>query len=172
MDTGSPAAMKFLCDRMLTRLGKWLRTAGYDTEIADPHRHDTHLIETAEAEGRVFLTCDRRMIKEREPDAVSETVVLLSANDPDTAARELTARLKIDWLYRPLSRCTEDNTLLHMAGDAEMAKVPKESRPLEGPVMTCPTCHRVYWRGTHTRRMLRQLEKWQAMGEGDTQTGG
>lgn len=25
--------MKFLCDHMLSRLGKWLRAAGYDTEI-------------------------------------------------------------------------------------------------------------------------------------------
>jgi hypothetical protein len=51
-----------------------------------------------------------------------------------------------------------DNAELVPAGRDERARVP-EGVP-DGPVMRCPACARVYWPGSHLRRMYRQLAVW------------
>lgn len=147
---------------MLAKLGKWLRAAGYDTEIAAGAHDDSALLARARRADRYFLTCDQRLVKEREPGVTDDVLILLPSSDPEVAAPALTRRLGIDWLYRPFSRCMEDNTPLRPATAEETARVPAGARAFDDPLMTCPTCGRVYWPGSHHRRMKRQLESWQA----------
>ena len=102
----------FLCDSMLARLGRWLRAAGYDTLIAEmPHR-DSALLRQAGESGRVLITCDKRMIKEREPGRLGAQVILLNASAPEAAVPELAGQIEIDWLKDPFSRCMVDNARL------------------------------------------------------------
>jgi uncharacterized protein with PIN domain len=151
--------MKFLCDQMLARLGKWLRAAGHDTAIAGREQYDGGLLDWAQAEERILLTCSRRLEKGREEDGT--TVVVLNSSDPELAAPELTRRLGVDWQYRPFTRCLEDNAPLRPADAPELAKVPTAARDLPGPVMACPACGRVYWPGSHFERMQERLAAWQ-----------
>jgi uncharacterized protein with PIN domain len=44
--------VRLYCDEMLTRLGRWLRAAGYDTAIAESGLADTGIIAQCAAEGR------------------------------------------------------------------------------------------------------------------------
>jgi len=37
-------------------------------------------------------------------------------------------------------------------------RIPPLAREVPGPVFQCPACERVYWRGSHARRMERILE--------------
>lgn len=152
-------ALKFLCDQMLIRLGKWLRAAGYDTHIAEGPHNDTLLLEAARRESRIFLTCDHRMIRERRLE--DERVMALASSNPDLAAPELSRRLGVDWHYRPFTRCMADNALLQAAPAAARERIPPEARTLPGPVMICPACDRLYWPGSHVRRMRRKLDAWQ-----------
>ena len=62
MDGRAPA---LLCDRMLIRLGRWLRAAGYDTEIAADAIADRLLLDHAIREGRLLLTRDRKLAEHR-----------------------------------------------------------------------------------------------------------
>jgi uncharacterized protein with PIN domain len=39
------------------------------------------------------------------------------------------------------------------------ALVPENSRSVVGPVRRCPSCLRVYWHGSHTRRMRAAIER-------------
>ena len=71
----------------------------------------------------------------------------------------------MDWLHAPFTRCLVDNTLLKPAGEADLLRIPDESRALPGPFRVCPRCGRVYWPGSHVRRMRRQLERWRALAE-------
>lgn len=148
-----PCGLRFLCDRMLAGLGKWLRAAGYDTVVADHGAGDTHLLERARREGRILLTCDRRIEKERPP--LRQPVVVLASNRIDAAGAELTRRLGLDWQRHVFTRCLCDNALLRPATSAEMQRVPEgcDGRA----VMVCPLCHRPYWRGSHTARMQARL---------------
>ena len=55
--------LRLLCDEMLAGLGRWLRLAGYDTEIAGRGRRDRDILEQAHAKQRVLLTRDRRVVE-------------------------------------------------------------------------------------------------------------
>lgn len=153
--------MRFLCDRMLVRLGKWLRAAGYDTVIAGPAEADDEILLRARGQARLLLTCDRRL--KTEHARFDARVILLTSGAIDSAAMELTHRLGIDWHLAPFSRCLEDNAPLQPAGAREAARMPPSARELSGPVMACPGCRRIYWAGSHVERMRRRLASWQGL---------
>ena len=46
--------VRLYCDEMLSRLGRWLRAAGYDTAIAESGLADTGIIAQCAAEGRAL----------------------------------------------------------------------------------------------------------------------
>jgi hypothetical protein len=151
--------MRFLCDMMLLRLGRWLRAAGYDTEFARHDHDDRTIVWRAAAEDRLLLSCDRKLA---EAKSAARRLVLLAGNDLDGAALRLAREHGVDWLHQPFSRCLEDNAELGPAGPEQAAAVPRRARALAGPVTVCPACGRVYWPGSHYRRMLRRLEAWRA----------
>lgn len=148
---------RFLCDEMLVRLGRWVRSAGYDTLIAPPGTADRQLLATALAEDRLVITCDRALAERR---GARERVVVLAATHVAAQARELARRCGLDWLHRPFSRCLVDNAAL-AAADRHLPTAPAAVRANGGPFLACPDCGRLYWRGSHHRRMLRQLREWQ-----------
>jgi uncharacterized protein len=151
--------MRLLCDEMLKGVGRWLRAAGYDAAIVDAGAHDDDLLARAAAEHRVLLTCDRGLAKRAGPDA---TVVVLGTEHFDDAARELRERLGIDWLHAPFTRCLRDNVPLMPADEEAIAELPTTAREGDGPIMRCPECGRLYWPGSHVRRMLAKLTRTQA----------
>jgi uncharacterized protein with PIN domain len=152
----SGATVRLLCDEMLTGIGRWLRAAGYDTAIAASGASDDDLLAQAHAEGRVLLTCDRGLAAQCTPGAV----VLLSREGLDHAAAELRLRLHIDWLHAPFSRCLVDNAVLEDALPAMVDRLPERTRRGAGPITVCPACGRVYWPGSHVRRMRARLDRW------------
>jgi uncharacterized protein with PIN domain len=152
----------FLCDEMLRGIGRWLRVAGYDTAIAGDGMTDGDLLELAGAEGRVVLTCDRKLARLA---STGLPVVTLTSEGLDGAARELSQRLRIDWLHAPFSRCLVDNARLEPAGAADLARIPEQARLGPGPIVVCPACRRVYWPGSHVRRMRARLERLQRAGD-------
>jgi uncharacterized protein with PIN domain len=148
--------VRLLCDEMLQGIGRWLRAAGYDTAIAREGLADADLLAQARAENRVLLTCDRALAAQS-----GAAIVLLATESLDEAATALRKRLGIDWLHAPFSRCLLDNALLCEAGPAAVARLPETARTGPGPVTVCPDCGRIYWPGSHVRRMRARLGRWQ-----------
>lgn len=153
--------MRLLCDEMLNGLGRWLRAAGYDTAIGGRGLPDRLLLDQAELEERIVLTCDRSLA---DGARAGQRVIVLATERLEPAAAEVRRRLGIDWLHRPFTRCLIDNSPLRAASDAEVRALPPETRNGTGPFTTCPTCARVFWPGSHARRMRARLERWQAAG--------
>jgi uncharacterized protein with PIN domain len=152
--------VRLLCDEMLKGIGRWLRAAGYDTEIAQDGVADEDLLAQARVEDRVLLTCDRGLAAR----SVLGAVVLLDSESLDETAAVLRERLAIDWLYAPFSRCLLDNARLREAEPAALTGLPERSRTGAGPITICPDCGRIYWPGSHVRRMRARLGRWrQAM---------
>ncbi len=149
----------FLCDEMLQGLGRWLRAAGHDTAVAERGQADGDLLQWAGAEARLLLTCDRELAARAVPRVA---VLALPAEGLDAGARQLSADLGLDWLYAPFTRCLLDNTVLRPASARERLSLPPKARGLDGPVTACPGCARLYWPGSHVRRMRARLEAWQA----------
>jgi uncharacterized protein with PIN domain len=143
--------MRFLCDEMLLRLARLLRAAGYDTRLAQGER-DEALLELARQENRVLVTRDKRLAAAAHPRAV-----LVEGRGAHAEAECLAAILPIDWRLAPFSRCLVDNEPLREADAADLARMPEESRVMPGPFRACPACGRVYWPGSHVKRLGERL---------------
>ena len=150
--------LRLLCDEMLKGVGRWLRAAGYDAAIVADGASDQALAAQARAENRILLTCDRRLAA-LEGGAPT---LILGSERLDLAAREL-KDFGIDWLKAPFTRCLIDNAPLARARAADRAAVPASAGRDDGPVLACPQCARVYWPGSHVRRMRARLERWQTL---------
>jgi uncharacterized protein len=143
---------------MLAALARWLRAAGHDAALAPPSAPDRSLIEQARAEGRVLVSRDRRLVGE----AGDVPAVLLSEGALDDQAAALGHALGLDWRLAPFTRCMMDNTPLRPATAEEVAAMPLTSRKRPGPFRACPRCGRLFWPGSHVRRMAERLQRWAA----------
>lgn len=155
-----PGAMHLFCDAMLASLARWLRAAGYDTGLAPASAADRAILEACRADARILVTRDRHLAAHA---GAGVCVVLLTANRLDAQALQLGEALGIDWTLAPFTRCLLDNTPLHPASPEQRARVPPRARDLPGPFRACPACGRIYWPGSHVRRMQERLAQWREL---------
>lgn len=141
---------------MLAGLARWLRAAGHNTALPPAGADDEAVLAIAQREHRTLLTRDGRLA------AQVGGAVRLTSDGMDAQAAELATRLDLNWTAAPFTRCLLDNHVLHPAGAQDIARVPPSARDLAGPFMTCPHCCRIYWPGSHVRRMLARLEGWRS----------
>ena len=149
------APPRFLADAMLGRLARWLRVIGYDTAY-DPTAADRRLVSLAAAEGRVLLTRDRHLLRELRPARAIE----IRGDVPLEQLRQVVTRLDLPAPGELFTRCLLCNEVLSPVPEGERERlVPEGARGLPGPVRRCPRCGRVYWAGSHARRMRAALER-------------
>jgi len=99
--------IKFLADRMLGKLVKWLRILGYDTTYPS-FDNDLSLILTARKEGRILLTRDTNLIKRRN---ICEFLFIESDKwDEQLIGIIKGVKLKIGFNSKIFSRCSICNT--------------------------------------------------------------
>ncbi len=151
-------APRFLCDEMLGSLCRYLRAAGYDTLLANGGASDAELLHQCRADGRQFLTQDTLV---REHKAAAGIVLILPHAPLDELAARVAEHYGIDWLTHSFTRCLVDNTLLVPADMAATARAPQDARRENEPLRQCPACGRVYWQGSHYKRMRARLAAWQ-----------
>lgn len=147
-----------MCDQMLARVGRWLRAAGYDTIIINESVDDIDILKQAIEEKRLLLTRDKS-IKSLDLSK-AEYVIHLKANNTQECVLELSEQLNINWLFKPFSRCLECNGDLIENQKPDLSQIPKSVYEQEKTFWTCSECGKVYWDGSHTKRMRKQLEQW------------
>lgn len=147
---------RFAADAMLARLARWLRVLGFDT-FHDASVHDPELVRLADAEGRTLLTRDRRLLRELRPRHALE----ITHDAPAEQLRLVVTTLALPAPAELFTRCMVCNCVLSPALPQEEADtvVPEGVRGIPGPVRRCPNCLRVYWHGSHTRRMRAAIER-------------
>jgi uncharacterized protein with PIN domain len=144
----SPVAMKLYCDEMLIRLGHWLRAAGHDTKIAGPGYSDRQILQQS------LSTRDRKLLEFR---GARDTVLLLHCNLFEDCVVEVTSRLRINWLYRPFSRCLRCNTPLSSATVQQVTDLNAHLKKTVNNIYYCARCDQLYWEGSHVTRMRARL---------------
>ena len=149
---------RFLCDEMLGSLCRYLRAAGYDTAFADSGASDADLLQQCHREKRFFLTQDTLI---REHKAANGIALVLPHAPLDQLAARVGVHYRLDWTSHSFTRCLVDNTLLVPADAAATTKAPLDARKPAEPLLHCPACGRVYWKGSHYKRMKAKLETWQ-----------
>lgn len=156
-DGGHP---RFIADAMLGKLARWLRTLGYDTAYDDAIADET-LVRRAFDEDRHILTCDRKLFEEWRVDGL-----LIESDGTVEQLREVVAAFDLPRPARLFTRCRECNELLEPAELPDVQRrVPERvlerlrreagrEASADSPwIARCPGCGRVYWEGSHTRRM-------------------
>jgi len=151
--------LRLVCDEMLIRLSRWIRAAGYDCAVLPDGSHDREIMQLARDEGRLILTRDRQFLHFRD---ASDFVYFFDVQSLDKQAQLLATDLHIDWLYRPFSRCLVCNEEL-LAGTSEQRAGLSVKLRDEEPLKYCPSCARLYWCGSHVRRMDRKLREWKEL---------
>jgi len=140
----------FVLDVHLGKLASFLRMLGFDA-LYSPSYTDEQLIAISLRERRTLLTRDRALL--RNPRL--ERAAAVRADDPRAQIQEVVVRFHLDALARPLTRCLLCNTLLVPVDKSDILdRIPPLVRENQERFTTCPQCRRLFWEGTHHRRMM------------------
>ncbi len=141
---------RFVCDVHLARVAKFLRLLGFDT-VYKNDISDDELIGRCRF-GRIGITCDRRLQK-RMP----ESIVILRCEDAEKQIRYLNEIFDLSAYAMPFRISLCCNKKVVSVKKEIFPQIPKETyRWLEG-FWQCPKCKKIYWRGTHTKRMRQKI---------------
>ncbi len=143
---------KFTADSMLGKLAKWLMIAGFD--VAYIRENERQLImDIARNEDRIVLTRDTRLSDEKiffiESDILweqLEQVLKIFGPPPENKA---------------FSRCIECNCqLVHIEKKMAEGKTPPYVYKVHNDFSQCPSCGKIFWAGSHYRKMQKILRKY------------
>ena len=146
--------MKFIVDNMLGKLARYLRILGHDTVYPPQRAADNHL--HLDLPDRILLTRNTRY-KGQPPN---QKVIFIPAENIiqqlTFLINELFIEIKSEKLF---SRCLDCNLPVNPIPKSEaQGKVPDKSYNFYADFSRCPNCGKIYWRGTHTERVLRMLK--------------
>jgi len=135
---------------MLGKLCKLLRTCGIDTSYSN---EGMALLLLARKEQRVILTRNTQL-KDKQ------NVLFLELSDPREQLKNVIEHYKLHTDIHLFSRCIECNTeLRHVRKTSIKGKVPYFTYKNFQEFAQCPQCGRVYWKGSHYKNMLREIEE-------------
>ena len=147
------AAVRFLADANVGRLGRLLRLVGVDTAIVTAEADD-RIAARAAAEGRILLSRDRNLLKRR----IVHHGRLVRACLPYHQLAEIVTFYGLQGSLAPFSRCQFCNApLVVVAKDEVMDRLEPLTRKYYDSFTRCPSCDRIYWPGSHRRRLLHRL---------------
>jgi uncharacterized protein with PIN domain len=146
--------LRFVLDVHLGRLARVLRMLGLDA-VWRSDAGDAELARISADEHRVLLTRDRGLLKRR---AVTHGY-LVRGDEVHAQAAEVVRRLDLVRSFAPFRRCVRCNAPLEPARKADVLdQLPSRVREVQQEFRRCPGCGRVYWPGSHHRRMQRTIE--------------
>ena len=150
---------KFIVHNNVGKLAKWLRIMGYDALLFSGE-DDGRMVKVALAQNRVILTKDTQIIKRRLVTSGRLKAILIEDDNIGAQLHQVVEALNLDYHFSPFSICLECNQrLIEKDKDAVREVVPPYVFKTQRLYMECPSCHRIYWRGTHWQAMNRELGK-------------
>jgi uncharacterized protein with PIN domain len=151
---------RFVADVHLGSLARYLRLLGFDT-LYDNARDDAELAAIARDERRIVLTRDVGLLKRK-------AVVRghwLRDRDPERQLAEVVDALQLRRAMRPFTRCMMCNGRLTRVPRTTVATdVPPRAFSRYRVFLRCRQCRRVYWRGTHYKRLLGLIARVRSLG--------
>ncbi len=152
--------IKFIVDNNVGKLAKWLRIMGYDASFF-AEEDDGRMVKLALAQDRIILTKDTQIMRRRLVTSGRLKAVLIEGDDSTEQLRQIVKALNLDYHFRPFSICLECNqNLVERDREAVRDLVPPHVFKTQSLYMECPSCHRIYWRGTHWQAMSQELERF------------
>jgi len=147
--------LRFVADQTLGRLAKWLRLLGFDCSFIRA-KSGADIVAIAENERRIILTRDTHLARRLGQDEH----LFIKHDDWRNQLNQIISHYNLSMrCERFLSICSECNQAL-------IDVLPTEVRGLVPPYVfatrktfrKCPTCGRIYWGGTHKKKMIERLK--------------
>lgn len=136
---------KFVVDVNLGKLAQKLRLLGLDTLYRNDFI-DTEIVKLSLLEKRIILTRDKGILKY---SAVTHGYWIRN-EDPKRQLREVVSRLQLENIFKPFTRCSNCNELLHPVDKTLLQDRLLNDTLLSFNVfMECKGCKKIYWRGSH-----------------------
>ena len=146
---------KFVLDVHLGRLAAYLRMLGLDAAYSNA-ADDAELARISAEQRRILLTRDRGLLMR---SAVTHGY-WLRQTAPRRQTAEIVRRFDLARRIDPFTRCMACNApLVPVAKEQFGGRVPPGVAASRDEFRECPVCRRVYWHGTHDRRMRRWIEE-------------
>lgn len=122
---------------------------------------DGEMVKIALAEDRTIITRDSEFMKRRAIVTGRVKALLVSGDCPELQMETVMTRLELSPKMSPFTRCIECNTILQpLDKDEAHPQVPPRVSEIQDQYMQCPTCRRIYWRGTHWKSMSDKLHEF------------
>jgi uncharacterized protein len=150
---------RFIADRMLGTLTRYLRFMGYDTISANGFspggnaQEDTLLLELAKNDHRILLTKDHELARRG-----NDRAVLVTEGDVLAQVQQL---VDLGLIERRLtmSRCSLCNTVLREAREDEIRSAGYAPRNRDGfAFLWCDRCRKLYWNGSHGKCIAERIQ--------------
>jgi len=146
--------LRFVADAHLGRLAAYLRMVGFDTVYRSDYE-DEELAEISANQKRILLTRDRGVLKRN----IVTRGYCLRSTDPRDQLAEVLQRFDLSASIAPFQRCVHCNELLQPTAKQLIGhRLQPETRQCYDEFCMCPACQRIYWKGSHYRRMQRLIE--------------
>lgn len=148
-------APRFLADRMLGKLARWLRILGYDTAYL-PQLSPEGVLREGGRQGRLILTRDTRILRRKD----APPFIFVHDDRFREQLCQIVDTLQIDPLRALFTRCAECNRILEeVTKDEVRERVPEYVWQTQDEFRRCPGCRRLYWGATHRDRVLDELQR-------------
>ena len=152
-----PGAATFILDVHLGKLARRLRLLGFDCCYRN-QRDDAEIVRLALDQQRIILTRDRGILKQ----ARIRHGLLIRSEQPHCQVQEVLQRYRLAGQIRPFRRCPSCNgLLLSVAKDAVRQRLLPRTARYYNDFHQCRSCRKLYWQGTHYRRIARWIAELQ-----------
>ena len=140
---------RFILDTHLGRLAAYLRMLGFDC-LYHNDLDDPALAVISADEQRILLTRDKRLLMRKQICYG----YYVRATQPRRQLSEVLARFDLYALQQPFTRCMKCNGAIMTTEKNEIiSHLPPRVSARHDEYWQCRHCGKVYWKGTHYRRM-------------------
>ena len=158
IDNDSPRlepAPRFLADRMLGKLARWLRILGYDTAYL-PQLPPEGILREGRRQQRMILTRNTCLLRRKDPPPL----VFVQSDHFREQLKQVVETCGLDPQHHLLTRCIECNRVLEeVTKDQVRDQVPAYVWQTQDIFRRCPRCNRIYWGATHRDQVLNELQQ-------------
>jgi uncharacterized protein with PIN domain len=140
---------RFILDAHLGKLAKYLRMLGFDTLYRNDFGDD-EIIDISLKEKRIILTRDKLLLQSRR---VTHGYYV-RATEKHEQLREVVQKFDLYKQFRSFTRCMTCNAVLvPKTGEEVRNLVQEDILQLYSEFYFCPNCVKVFWKGSHFKRM-------------------
>ncbi|MGH8120614.1 MAG: Mut7-C RNAse domain-containing protein [Gammaproteobacteria bacterium] len=140
---------RFIADVHLGALARYLRMLGFDT-LYEENWRDAQIAAVSARDRRIVLTRDRDLLMHK----IITHGRFVRAIRPRDQLREVVDAVDLTGCISPFTRCMECNSeLVRISKQHVQHRLPPDTLEAFTQFSQCGSCARVYWQGSHYRRM-------------------